>query len=338
MRIRISRRVMLAAAGAAVCGQAPRGTMRIGQATPALSFLPVMAARALGTLSGAGLEVEWSAVPGGDPAALAALDAGDIDLAAVGAEAVLAAVRAGKPFQIIASLISKVSLDLVISNKLLERSGLDPADDPLPQRLQALNGAVIGVSALGGTQERAVRWLALQAGLDPATGVRLAVVGPPQAIEAALAAGSIDAFLLSPPAGMIAEDARTGRMLIRMGDEFPALRGVPWLVLAAKAPVAKPMLTSATLRALIAAADRVLRDPEAAASAIQKTLLPGLNIEVVRAALSALKGGVEGRLRLSREGVAALLAYAGDAAAGLDAEAGEGRFWTNQFWDQAART
>ena len=49
-------------------------TVRIGQATTSLSFLPLWAARALDTFSTQDLALSWAAIPGGDPAALAALD------------------------------------------------------------------------------------------------------------------------------------------------------------------------------------------------------------------------------------------------------------------------
>ena len=332
----ISRRATLAAA-LALPAQAPRALVRIGQATPAVSFLPVMAARALDSFAGAGLTLEWAAIPGGDPAALAALDSNDIDLAAVGSETLLNAISRGQPFQLIASLMSKVSLELVVSNKLLERTGISPADDPLPKRLAALKGAVVGVSAIGGTQDRAARWLARQGGLDPRTGIQVAMAGPPPAIQAALEAGRIDAFVLSPPEGLLAEDARTGQVLIRMGDEFPALAGVPSLVLATKVPVAKRALVVASLRAMQAASAQLLADPPAAAAAIQKALFPRLKPEVMAAAIGGLKNGIEDRGRLSAAGMAALVAYAGEAAAGLDAKAGEARFWTNEFWDEAAQ-
>ncbi len=334
----ITRRATLLAALAALPGQAPRPAVRIGQATPAVSFLPVMAARALDTFGASGLALEWAAIPGGDPAALAALDSGDIDLAAVGSETLLNAIVRGQPFQLVASLMSKVSLELVVSSKLLERTGLSPADDPLPKRLAALKGAVVGVSAIGGTQDRAARWLARQAGLDPRTGVQVAMAGPPPAIQAALEAGRIDAFVLSPPEGLLAEDARTGHVLIRMGDEFPALKGVPSLVLAVKTPVAKRALVVAALKALQAASAQVLADPAASAAAIQKALFPRLKPEVLAAAIIGLKNGIEDRGRLSPAGMAALVAYAGEAAAGLDAAHGEGRFWTNAYWDEAARS
>ena len=332
----IPRRTLLAAAAALAARPARAADarpLRLGQATTAVSFLPVAAARALGTFAAQGLALDWAAIPGGDPACLAALDSGDIDVAAVGSETLLNAVGKGQPFQMVASLMSKVSLELVVSNKLLERTGIEPADDPLPRRLGALKGATVGVSAIGGTQDRAVRWLAREAGLARGD-VQVAMAGPPPAIQGALEAGRIDAYVLSPPEGLISEDARTGRVLVRMGDEFPQLKGVPSLVLAVKQPVpaGRTLLLSA-LKALQDASARLLAEPGAVAATIQQALYPRIAAPVVTTAIEGLKNGIATRGRFEPDGIAALLRYAGDAAAGLDAR---GAWWTNQYWDEAA--
>jgi ABC-type nitrate/sulfonate/bicarbonate transport system substrate-binding protein len=311
--------------------------VHIGQATPAVSFLPLQAARAMDAFAPAGLDLFWAAIPGGDPACLAALDSGDIEFAAVGSETLLNAISKGQPFQMVASLMSKVSLELVVSNALIQKSGLVIADDTLQKRLSILKGATIGVSAIGGTQDRAARWLAKQAGLDPKTDIQVAMAGPPPSIQAALEAGRIDAFILSPPEGLLAEDARTGQVVIRMGDEFPALKNVPSLVLAVKTPVSAETraLLVTTCKVLQAASAALLADPAAMSAKIQDKLYPRIKLPVMRSAIESLKSGVAGRGRLDPAGVAALVSYAGDAAAGLDASKGD--FWTNAYWDDAAK-
>ena len=333
----IPRRTILAAAllPAAAAAQ-PARKIRIGQATPAISFLPVAAARAFGTFPANGLDLEWAAIPGGDPACLAALDSGDIDAAAVGAETLLNAIAKGQPFQMVGALMEKVSLELVVSNKLIEKAGISAADDPLEKRLSILKGATIGVSAIGGTQDRAARWLARQAGLDPKTGIQVAMAGPPPSIQAALEAGRIDAYILSPPEGLLSEDARTGQVVVRMGDEFPALAHVPSLVLAIKTPVdaARRALIVATLTTLKRASARLLSDPPAAAARIQSALFPRIKPQVIAAAIESLKSGVAAHGRFDAPGIAALLVYAADAIPGLDAKS---PFWTNEYWDEAAR-
>ncbi|MBV9459737.1 MAG: ABC transporter substrate-binding protein, partial [Bradyrhizobium sp.] len=206
-------------------------TIRIAQGVSTLSFLPVWAARALNSFAAQGLTANTVVVPGGDAAALAALDAGDIDLAAVGSETVLRAAAKGQPFEIVYSLMSKVTLQIVVSPTLLERTGVK-AGDPLAKRLGALKGATVGVAAVGGTQDAAARWLAAKGGLNPKSDIKVAQIGNPVALHAALENKQIDAFVLSPPEGFLAEKSGSGVILASFGDDFPVLNHQPYLVLA----------------------------------------------------------------------------------------------------------
>ena len=80
------------------------------------------------------MALEWAAIPGGDPSTLAALDSGDIDFAAVGSETALQAISKGQPFVLIYPVMGKMSVELVVSEAFLKRTGVSPAD-PLPKRI-----------------------------------------------------------------------------------------------------------------------------------------------------------------------------------------------------------
>src|SRR5260370_11458287 len=188
-----------------------QATVRIAQGVASLSFLPVWGARALNTFATEGLTATVLMSPGGDPAALAALDAGDADLAAVGTETALRAVAKGQPFEIVYNLMSKVTAEVLVAPSFLDKTGVKRSD-PLEKRITALKGATVGVAAVGGTQETAARWLAAKGGLDPKADIQVAQVGSPIALQAALENKRIDSFVLSPPEGLLAAQsgARTG--------------------------------------------------------------------------------------------------------------------------------
>jgi len=327
-------------AGLALPATAQQATVRIGQAVPTLSFLPLYAARALDTFKDQGLRLELVSIRGGDPAALAALDSGDIDLAAVGSDTALAAIVKGQPFAFIYSLMSEVSLQVVASNDFLKRGGVSPAD-PLPKRILALKDATIGVSAVGGAQDRIARWLVAQGGLDPRRDIKIAMIGPPPAIHAALENGQIDGFILSPPEGMLAEQAQVGTVLIRLGAEFANLGSLPYLVLAAKKPLDEKEhdLAVKTVRALEAASRATLADPPRVAEAIQKPFFPKLAPAVALAAVDAMKGGIAGQGRMNLEQVKRLLeltSATGDKVT-IDPRPGPDAFWTDDIIDAALR-
>lgn len=107
-----------------------------------------MGAQALHTFEQENLDASLL-IPSGDPASLAALDAGDIDLAAVGTEPVLRAAAKGQPFEIVYSVMSEVTLQLIVSRSFLGKRKVS-STDPLDKRLAALKGAIIGVGGVGG--------------------------------------------------------------------------------------------------------------------------------------------------------------------------------------------
>ena len=317
-------------------------TVRIAQATSALSFLPIWAARALDTFKGQGLTLSATVVPGGDPNALAALDSGDVELAAVGSEAVLRAVAKGQPFQIVASLMSKVTLQLVVSAELAARTGVKPSD-PLEKRLAALKGATVGVSSIGGAQDTAARWLAAKGGLDPKLDINVAQVGNPPALRAALENKRIDAFVLSPPEGYLAEKSGAGKILVALGDVFPLLSNQPFLVLVAKTPVAPKTadLVRRALAALAAASKAVVDNPDASAAAIQKQFFARAEPDSITAAVAAMKSGVADGGRLSAEGLQNLLVFSKEVGTDFgrefDARTSENQLWTNSFLPPAGK-
>jgi NitT/TauT family transport system substrate-binding protein len=315
-------------------------TVRIAQGVATLSFLPLWAARALNTFTPQGVTGNAVVIPGGDATALAALDAGDIDLAAVGSDAVLRAAAKGQPFEMVYSMMSKVTLQLVVSPALLERAGVK-VSDPLEKRLSALKGATVGVAAAGGNQDIVARWLATKAGLDPKTDVKFAQIGNPVALQAALENKQIDAFVLSPPEGLLAEKAGSGVILTSLGDDFPVLKNQPYLVLVAKKPIddQKAALFVKTARALQAASEALIKQPDQTSDAIQKQFFAKASPEAIIAAVKAMNSGVTGGGAMDVEGFQNMLAFAKENGTNFgkefDAKAAENELWTNRFVDEA---
>jgi NitT/TauT family transport system substrate-binding protein len=317
-------------------------TVRIAQGFASLSFLPLWGARALNTFAPQGLTATVLSSPGGDPAALAALDAGDADLAAVGTESALRAVAKGQPFEIVYNLMSKVTLEVVVAPSFLEKTGVKPGD-PLEKRIAALKGATVGVAAVGGTQETAARWLAAKGGLDPKADIKVAQVGSPIALQAALENKRIDAFVLSPPEGFLAAKSGTGTVLVSLGDDFPLLADQPYLVLVAKKPIEDKTsdLIVETARAMQAASTALVREPEPTAQAIQKQFFAKADPAAIVAAVKAMNAGVAGGGKLDVQAFRNQLAFSKEVGTNFgkdfDAAASQNDLWTNSFVERAAK-
>jgi NitT/TauT family transport system substrate-binding protein len=341
MRLFLSVLFLLVCAFAPVQAQAPL-KVKIGQAVPTLGFLPLYAARATDAFAADTIDAEFASIPGGDPTTLAALDAGDIDFAAVGAETMLLAVSKGAPYQMVYSLMSKMSVDLVVSNTFLQRTGVSPSD-PLPKRLAALKGATIGTSAVRGAQERIAKWLAAQGGLNPDHDLQLPQVGPPPALRAAMENGRIDGFVLTAPEGQLVERAGFGKVLVRPGSEIEELKSYHHLVLVIRKDTAekKPEMVTRVVAVLDKAAQRTVKDTAPVARAIQQKFYEKVPEPVILDSVQSLKDGVDKHGRMSVASIDYLLKFSNATGAGLekrlDAAKGEGDFWTNRFIDQALK-
>lgn len=316
--------------------------VRIAQGFASLSFLPLWGARALNTFAPQGLTGTVLVSPGGDSSALAALDSGDVELAAVGTESVLRAAAKGQPFEIVYSLMSKVTLEVVVAPSFLEKTGVKPGD-PLQKRIAALKGATIGVAAVGGTQETAARWLAAKGGLDPKADIKIAQVGSPVALQAALENKRIDAFVLSPPEGYLATKSGAGTILISLGDDFPLLANQPYLVLVAKKPIddkASELIVK-TVRAMQAASTALVADPEQTALVIQKQFFAKADPAAIVSAIKAINNGVAGGGKLDVQAFQNQLVFSKEVGTvfgkDFDAAASQNDLWTNSFVERAAK-
>jgi NitT/TauT family transport system substrate-binding protein len=316
--------------------------VRIAQGFASLSFLPLWGARALNSFAPQGLAGTVLISPGGDASALAALDAGDVDLAAVGTESVLRAAAKGQPFEIVYNLMSKVTLEVVVAPSFLDKTGVKPGD-PLQQRIAALKGATIGVAAVGGTQETAARWLAAKGGLDPKADIKIAQVGSPVALQAALENKRIDAFVLSPPEGYLATRSGAGTILMSLGDDFPLLANQPYLVLVAKKPIDDKAsnLIVRTARAMQAASTALIADPQSTATAIQQQFFAKADPAAIAAAVKALDSGVAGAGRLDVQAFQNQLTFSREVGTvfgkEFNAAASQNDLWTNSFVERAAQ-
>lgn len=313
---------------------ATAGKVRIGLPTNSLSYVKIFAARALDTFAAQNVAMEFAMVPGGDPTVLAAVDSGDLDLAAVGGDSSLAAIAKGQPFKLIYTLMNRLPYVLTVSNKYLEKVGVSK-DAALEKRIGVMADAVIGVTALGGAQDRVARWLALQGGLQPKA-IKLAVVGAPAALGAALEAGRIDAFVLSPPESVIAGSKGYGTVLVDPAKEFARSAVLPSLVLAGRSEVAPPLQDSIvrSLRAMNAAANAVHDDPQGVADKIAAKFFSKVEPSIIRQSVKSLADGVSGDGHLSAESIAALVKFA--TQTGNPAPT-TGDFWTDSLAEAAEK-
>src|SRR5690606_17041704 len=89
------------------------------------------------------------------------------------------------------SNVNKMTMDFVLRNDVADRLGIS-RDDPIEDRLRALEGLNLGITSYGAATEVYGRFYLSLAGLDPDTAATMIAIGSGGPMMAALRSGQID--------------------------------------------------------------------------------------------------------------------------------------------------
>jgi len=185
-------RLCLAVAVAALLCLAPplvAQTVRIAVGTASVASLPTWVAAEGGYFTREGLHAELIYIRGG-PQTLSALLGGDVNFAQVYSGPILSARLTGADTVIVAGLINQPLFSVVTA------AGIDKPED--------LRGKKVGISTYGSATDVALRLALKKWGLKPETEVNILQMRGVPEILPALASGSIQGGVLSPPTNMMA--------------------------------------------------------------------------------------------------------------------------------------
>jgi NitT/TauT family transport system substrate-binding protein len=164
-------------------------TVRIAVGTASVASLPTWVAKDGGYFAREGLHPELIYIRGG-PQTLSALLGGDVHFAQVYSGPILSARLTGADTVIVAGLINQPLFSVVTA------TGIDKPED--------LRGKKVGISTFGSATDVALRLALKKWGLKPETEVNILQMRGVPEILPALASGSIQAGVLSPPTNMMA--------------------------------------------------------------------------------------------------------------------------------------
>ena len=185
-------RFCLAVAVAAMLWPAPSlvaQTVRIAVGTASVASLPTWVAAEGGYFTREGLHAELIYIRGG-PQTLSALLGGDVNFAQVYSGPILSARLTGADAVIVAGLINQPLFSVVTA------AGIDKPED--------LRGKKVGISTYGSATDVALRLALKKWGLKPESEVNILQMRGVPEILPALASGSIQGGVLSPPTNMMA--------------------------------------------------------------------------------------------------------------------------------------
>jgi NitT/TauT family transport system substrate-binding protein len=282
------------------------GTIRVQVASESFAMLPQLLLFARDYLEDEGLEIEYA--PANPNAAQVAQSVTDTaDIAFPGSTGVLPAVAAGRDVVSIATITKGPTTQLTVSNEAIEASGVSP-DDPLEERVQALEGLTLGLPAAGTVTDVLVRDLLVDNGIDPDTDVTIRPIADVTALVTAMREGQVDAIAFSPPTSLQSVAEGNAQVWVSLGD-VPDYEDMHFVDVVTSRTFLENRKddVEAFLRALNAASHDIQEAAEETAPDIKERYYPDLDQEVYDLSFENSLPNAQRGLIPTEEGFQALL-------------------------------
>lgn len=255
-----------AASAAASPGATKAPVESLGKVTIALgahvaSLWPVTIADGAGLFKAEGLDAEVIVTNSGANT-LAAVAGGSAQFGALPYGDAMLATQKGQPLVSMAALVNQYTTDAVINTAKAGALGIT-ASTPLADRIKKAKGLKIAVNAPGSGQDKLIRYVLKQNGLDPDKDVTIVGLGNEGMLPAFLA-GQVDAYLNSSPTTEQGIAAGGSWWFRPSQGEVPQLNGFVYTTLIARPDYMRqsPKVAEAVARAMTKALT-MLRSDEA---------------------------------------------------------------------------
>lgn len=258
-------------------------SVTIAHPNPSTAQMFLWVADAAGLFEEEGLDVELTNLDSGS-VTLTALLGGDVDVAAVATPSVYNAAAEGQAVRIFAGLMYGQCCELTLRTEVADSLDVT-ADDPLEDRIAALEGLNLGSSSPGGGSDTAIRYLLDQGGLDPEQDVTITYLGGGgEIMVGAMAADRVDATMNNQPGSALTVLGGHGIYWIDPTTDVPGLGDALSTALVATDEFLseRPEVAERLTRALWRAKALMEEDPEGAQRLVE-TRFEGLDPEVFQA-------------------------------------------------------
>lgn len=176
--------------------------MTVAFSTVGFAYLPALVAKSMDLYRAENFDADI-VITGGETKALAGLIGGGVDVYLGSAPTVIRARENGAKILMVGNCVSQYATNLVLSSAWVKAHSLTEKST-FQEKVTALKGATLGITAPGSGTDLIMRFLARKAGLNPDRDMTLSTLGGSDTILAAFAQGRIDGFALSAP---VAENA-----------------------------------------------------------------------------------------------------------------------------------
>lgn len=223
----------LIAAVLAQAAPAAAQKVQISASSVSLSYTPVYVGQVLGYFKQYGVDAEVIPSNSG-PASIAAVASGSMDTVLGSAGTMLTARQNGGDVIIIATMSGQFGASAVVTAKWAQAHNLTAAST-YQQRIAALKGVNVAITAPGGGPDQLLRFLALEGGINPDREFTIVTIPEVGSLLAAFSQDRIDGFVASSPTSPQAVRDFKGFMLFNTNTgQVPALNGYTGGVIGAR--------------------------------------------------------------------------------------------------------
>lgn len=247
------------AVGAAQTAAPSLGKVTIALGAHVASLWPVTIADGAGLFKAEGLDAEIVVTNSGANT-LAAVAGGSAQFGALPYGDAMLATQKGQPLVSMAALVNQYTTDAVINTAKATALGIT-ASTPLADRIKKAKGLKIAVNAPGSGQDKLIRYVLQEHGLDPDKDVTIVGLGNDGMLPA-FQAGQVDAYLNSSPTTEQGIAAGGSWWFRPSQGEVAALNGFIYTTLIARPDYMKqnPKISEAVARAITKALTMLRND------------------------------------------------------------------------------
>lgn len=272
----------------------------ISEPVRVLSFAPLYVAIEKGFFKEEGIEVEIASGGGGSQV-MATLISGQVQFGLAAPSAVIKTIQAGKDVEVVQSINSALTYDIVVSNQLLEKKGVDPNKElTLPEKVEVLKGATMATNVIGDSGDTFLRYTMELYGAksNDINVVKLTGLGPK---VGAMKEGVVDGGINSAPFALETREKGVGKLLIS-SSEVPEYRKMAWEVLYAMKDYTSQNeeLVEKVVRALGKGIEFTRENPKESAQLIT-SYFEGTNPALLEEGLISLKDSFSGYGEMDKE-------------------------------------
>lgn len=306
----------------------------IAQTNDVILWAPIYVARKMGYFEKQGLDIEVIPVSGG-PATLAAVEAGNADIATGFPATPINAAAAGHDVKMFASLTTEYVAELVIQGDVAKKLDIDK-NTSVEDKIRRLKGLKLGTNAAGSAADYMLQHLVKHVGMQPDSDLTIVPVGKTPTLLAAFERKRIDGFMATPPANDIAIKKYGAFQLIDFASgEYAPVSGMLYVAMSANRNWLEenPETAARVVWAINKALALINNDPAAAKEAV-RSFFKDMDQETFDAGWNSTVASFPPNARLEEDGVTKILDFMA-IMYGKRVDIDLDKIYTNKYYDMA---